>query len=227
MSLPTLFLVLMVTVSPCVGEMGLLLLRNLLILALKMGQFMKKWGLTVWYRMEGMESLHLIDRFSPIPFVLVMNILIWNSRGALKPSFQTYIHELARRHDPVIFVIIETKLGGSKAKEVSDRLPFDGAIHMETIGFFGGLWLLWNEDKVEIRELAKIEQEIHVEVKVLTSNLSWIFSAIYASPRSEERCIFWNNLAKVTELHNKPWIMAGILTNLLFRRINLVEGALV
>ena len=137
------------------------------------------------------------------------------------------IHELARRHDPVIFVIIETKLGGSKAKEVSDRLPFDGAIHMETIGFFGGLWLLWNEDKVEIRELAKIEQEIHVEVKVLTSNLSWIFSTIYASPRSEERCIFWNNLAKVTELHNKPWIMAGILTNLLFRRINLVEGALV
>ena len=43
MSLPTLFLVLMVTVSPCVGEMRLLLLRNLLILALKMGQFMKKW----------------------------------------------------------------------------------------------------------------------------------------------------------------------------------------
>ena len=79
MSLPTLFLVLMVTVSPCVGEMRLLLLRNLLILALKMGQFMKKWGLTVWYRREGMESLHLIDWFSPIPFVLVMNILIWNS----------------------------------------------------------------------------------------------------------------------------------------------------
>ena len=227
MSLPTLFLVLMVTVSPCVGEMRLLLLRNLLILALKMGQFMKKWGLMIWYRREGMESLHLIDWFSPIPFVLLMNILIWNSRGALKPSFQTYIHKLARRHDLVIFVIIETKLGGSKAKEVSDRLPFDGAIHMETIGFFGGLWLLWNEDKVEIRELAKTEQEIHVEVKVLTSNLSGIFSTIYASPRSEERCIFWNNFAKVTELHNKPWIMAGILTNLLFRRINLVEGALV
>ena len=100
-------------------------------------------------------------------------------------------------------------MGGSKAKEVSDRLPFDGAIHMETIGFFGGLWLLWNENKVEIRELAKTEQEIHVEVKVHTSNLSWIFSAIYTSPRSEERCILWNNLAKVTELHNKPWIMVG------------------
>ncbi|XP_030958722.1 uncharacterized protein LOC115980633 [Quercus lobata] len=138
-----------------------------------------------------------------------MNILIWNSRGALKPSFQTDIHELARRHNPAILVVMETKLGGSKAKEVSDRLPFDGAILTETIGFTGGLWLLWNEDQVEIQELAKTEQEIHIEVKVRASNLSWIFSAIYASPRSEKGCILWNNLSKVADLHNKPWIMAG------------------
>ena len=38
-----------------------------------------------------------------------------------------------------------------------------------------------------IHELAKTEQEIHVEVKVRASNLSWIFSAIYTSPRNEER----------------------------------------
>ena len=29
-----------------------------------------------------------------------------------------------------------------------DRLPFDGAIHTNKIGFAGGLWLLWNSDKV-------------------------------------------------------------------------------
>ena len=79
-----------------------------------------------------------------------MNILIWNSRGALKPAFQIYVHELAQQHDPAIFVVIETTLGGNKAKEITDRLPFDGAIHTETIGFTGELWLLWNEDQVEI-----------------------------------------------------------------------------
>lgn len=57
--------------------------------------------------------------------------------------------------------------------------------------------------------LANTEQEIHVEVKVRPSNLTWIFSAIYASPRSEERHILWDNLSKVAELHNKPWVMAG------------------
>ena len=104
-----------------------------------------------------MESHLLFDLFSPALFWLTMNILIWNSRGALKPSFQTDIHELACRHNPAILVVMETKLGGSKAKEVSDRLPFDGAIHSETIGFTGGLWLLWNEDQVEVQELAKTE----------------------------------------------------------------------
>ena len=75
--------------------------------------------------------------------------------------------------------------------------------------------LLWNADKVSVEELAKTEQEIHVEVKVHASNLSWIFSAIYASPRKEDRYILWNNLSKVAELHNKPWVMAGDFNEML------------
>lgn len=68
---------------------------------------------------------------------------------------------------------------------------------------------MWNLDRVEIEALANTEQEIHVEVKVRPSNITWIFSAIYASPRHEERHILWENLPRVAELHNKPWIMAG------------------
>ena len=86
-----------------------------------------------------------------------MNFLIWNCRGAQKPTFQNYIHELTQKHDPTIFVIMETKLGGIRAKEITERLPFDGAIHTETIGLSGGLLLLWNDDKVLVEELAKTE----------------------------------------------------------------------
>ena len=59
---------------------------------------------------------------------------------------------------------METKLGGDKAKEITDKMPFDGAIHTNTIGYSGGLWLLWNSDFVEVELLAKTEQEIHIEV---------------------------------------------------------------
>nr|XP_023879404.1 uncharacterized protein LOC111991827 [Quercus suber] len=65
-------------------------------------------------------------------------------------------------------VVMKTKVGGARAKEIIDRLPFDGAICTETIGFAGGLWLLWNSDRVEVEALANTEQEIHTEVKEAT-----------------------------------------------------------
>ena len=100
---------------------------------------------------------------SPLELVLFsflsvfMNIIIWNSRGVLKPKFQHHVRELARNHNPALLVIMETKLGGARAKEISDRLPFDGAIHTETIGYAGGLWLLWNADIVDVVHLANTE----------------------------------------------------------------------
>ena len=86
-----------------------------------------------------------------------MNIIIWNSRGALKPKFQSHVRELAQRHDLTIFIIMETKLGGDRAREITDRLSFDGAIHTDTIGYASRLWLLWNSDKVDIQSLANTE----------------------------------------------------------------------
>ncbi|XP_050251353.1 uncharacterized protein LOC126698278 [Quercus robur] len=104
---------------------------------------------------------------------------------------------------------METKLGGDRAKAITDRMPFDGVIHTNTIGYSGGLWLLSNSDFVEVELLAKTEQEIHIEVQVRNSRLNWLFFAIYASPKSEERSILWDNLAKVAELHKLSWVMAG------------------
>ena len=136
-----------------------------------------------------------------------MNIVVWNCRGALKPNFQSHIRELVRCHNPDVLVVMETRIGGDRAKDISDRLPFDSAIHTETMGFAGGIWLMWNADRVEVVQLAKTEQEIHVEVKVLLSNLPWIFTAVYASPRYDERQVLWENLSKVADLHYKPWII--------------------
>ena len=45
------------------------------------------------------------------PF-LVMNIIVWNCRGALKLNFQDYVEDLVRHHDPAIFVVTETQFRG-------------------------------------------------------------------------------------------------------------------
>ena len=62
---------------------------------------------------------------------------------------------------------------------------------------------------MDVTPLSSTEQEIHAVVKVPNSDSNWLFFAIYASPRSAERHILWNNLIKVAELHDMPWVLAG------------------
>ena len=134
-----------------------------------------------------------------------MNIVIWNCRGAINPSFQSFINDMSQIHSPAIMVITETKVSGPRAKEIMDRLRFDGAIHANNYGFTGGLW---DSTQAEVSELASTKQEIHVIVKDISFNISWLLSAIYASPRLAERRLLWDNLSKVAELHALPWIIA-------------------
>ena len=53
------------------------------------------------------------------------------------------------------------------------------------------------------------KQEIHVLVKILSSNFEFICTVVYASPRFHERCVLWNNLINAANLHDKPWVIAG------------------
>ena len=89
----------------------------------------------------------------------LMNVIIWNCRGALKPSFKIRVGELVQSYNPAILVVIETRVGGDRAREITDLLPFDRAFHTETIGYVGGLWVLWNVDKVDVALLSKLSRK--------------------------------------------------------------------
>lgn len=136
-----------------------------------------------------------------------MNILLWNFRGALNVDFKSRVLEMMINHQPSIMVITETRVGGDRAERIIAELPFDGFYTTDTIGYAGGLWLLWKKEEAEIFVLSSTEQEIHATVKVRSSNLTWIISPVYASPRLSERKILWANLTTVAQLHNLPWLV--------------------
>ena len=80
-----------------------------------------------------------------------MNVLIWNCKGALKPSFRQTVLDIVNWHHPIIMVITETRFSGDRAKSIMASLPFDGALcsiplaSLEAFGCFGGLtWFKWN-----------------------------------------------------------------------------------
>jgi hypothetical protein len=159
--------------------------------------------------MEQMRSFPQIDECPTPDLSLIMNIILWNCRGALNPNFCRSITDLINCHSPSLLIVTETRVGGARAKEITDSLPFDGAMHTDTIGYAGGIWLLWNSDVVDVSILVATEQEIHAVIKVRSSNFSWLLSSIYASPRFRERKILWENLIHVASLHNLPWLLAG------------------
>ena len=77
---------------------------------------------------------------------LIMNMLIWNCRGANNPNFCINVSDMIHRHYPIIMIITKTKLSGDRAKRIIDRLLLDGVIVANSFGRFGGLWLLWGID---------------------------------------------------------------------------------
>jgi len=88
----------------------------------------------------------------------------------MKPTFKKTVLDLVEWHQPIIFVIIEAYL-------------------TETIGYAGGIWLLWRSDFISMDILSATEQEIHGIVQVRSLSQPWLLSAIYGSPRFRERCI--------------------------------------
>ena len=145
----------------------------------------------------------------PLSQFVKMNILLWNCRGALNVDFIRRIFEMAINHRPSIMVVMETRVEGDRARKIIEGLPFDGYITTDCVGYAGGFWMLWKTKDVEVSHLSSTEQEIRASIKVHSSNLTSLISAIYASPRLAERRILWNNLKTIAQLHNLPWLMLG------------------
>ena len=92
-----------------------------------------------WRCLLRSKNLYLHEAKSMILSNFPMNIVFWNCRGALNPRFHSVLLDLLNRHSPTIVVVMETRVGGERAKAITERLLFDGAIHADTIGYSGGL----------------------------------------------------------------------------------------
>jgi exonuclease III len=147
--------------------------------------------------------------------VLSMKVLLWNCRGAGNPNFRRNFADLMRSHQPTIVVLVETRISGQRAVEVSTALGFDRVIRSDAEGFSGGIWLLWDSGSVTLDVLHVNNQAIHATVQVHHSNPPWLFTAIYASPRFASRLLLWDHLKKFSTTHNLPWMIAGDFNEIL------------
>lgn len=118
----------------------------------------------------------------PIGGFVKMNILLLNYRGALNANFKIRILEMVMNHHQAIMVTTKTRARGERVERIVEGIPFNGFYATDTIGYAGGLWLLWKKEKEKVFVLSATEQGTHSLVKVCNSNITWLISSIYASP---------------------------------------------
>ncbi|GKV08919.1 hypothetical protein SLEP1_g20489 [Rubroshorea leprosula] len=141
-----------------------------------------------------------------------MKIVSWNCRGAANQNFLNHVLELKRIHSPAIMLIMETKLNGERAHTLASRI-FPDCHVVDSDGLAGGLWLLWDVNKVNIDIVFSSSQAIHAVVKVcnhsVISNSDWFFSGVYGRPHFDIRSLLWHELSDMAKHVNIPWIIAG------------------
>jgi hypothetical protein len=120
----------------------------------KLNTLWEMWPEKAWNALEA--GGNLFPTTNP-PFMssneIGVNVLTWNCRGVLNPCFRRALLDLLKINSPAILVLTETRLGGSRAQDLAKTFPFDGFLCTNTIGFAGGIWIMWNSDMVEVEHL--------------------------------------------------------------------------
>ncbi|CAL9001792.1 unnamed protein product [Prunus brigantina] len=148
----------------------------------------------------------LFDEVFPL-FVLFLHIIFmiivsWNVRGAGK-----YHWDLKKAYGIDVFAILEPRIGGSRALSVAKSLGFSHYHIVDPIGFFGGVWLLWNGNSVSLHVVAHSSQTI--TALVIMDAKRWLLTVVYASPCSNVKTSLWKYFDGLAAVCNLPWLLLG------------------
>lgn len=99
--------------------------------------------------------------------------------------------DLVRLNNPMLVFITKTKQPAANAHYLRRRLNLDKATGIDAIGLSGGIWAMWDSNRIHVEELPHEQQALHLIVKVISNNSSinaqWLISGIYASSLLENR----------------------------------------
>ncbi|XP_038985517.1 uncharacterized protein LOC120111723 [Phoenix dactylifera] len=138
-----------------------------------------------------------------------MRALLWNCRGAGKPSFAPAFRRLVHLHRPEICVLFETRLSGRSLQKARAAVPRSWGFHaVESQGLSGGIIVTWAQGDYEVDVFNVCKQEVILVISEANRS-PWVLAAVYASTDYRERRRLW---AEATQLINQgyPMIVADL-----------------
>jgi len=91
----------------------------------------------------------------------MMKIMIWNCRGANSNHFCSLVLNYKRIHNFNVLAVVETRVSGLIADRVIGKLKLENSVRVEAVGRSGGIWLLWNGSKDDLKVLKTARHLIH------------------------------------------------------------------
>lgn len=106
-----------------------------------------------------------------------------------------------------ILAILEPRISGTRALQIAKSLGFSNYHIVDATGFFGGVWLLWNDNSISIQIIAHSGQSITALVQLGTN--WWLLTVVYANlcpGHRESFRAYFDGLAQASKL---SWLILG------------------
>lgn len=73
--------------------------------------------------------------------------------------------EMIKAYQPEILAVLETRIHSSQVIQFLNNTGFTDMLVVESLGYVGGIWLLWHIEKVSIDVVSMTDQMVNVIVR--------------------------------------------------------------
>lgn len=102
-----------------------------------------KWNFGILNQGFGEFLVILLD-------VCMINILAWNIRRVIGWTMYCLIKDLIIKYHIDLMALFETKVNDNKVDVILSHLRLDYWFKVDTLGFFSGIWLLWDSSIIYV-----------------------------------------------------------------------------
>ncbi|KAG7551702.1 Ribonuclease H domain [Arabidopsis thaliana x Arabidopsis arenosa] len=145
--------------------------------------------------------------------IVSMNCLLWNCRGANKPTFRRSIRYVLKKFNTDILALFETHAAGDRAAKICQKLGFENSFRVDAAGQSGGIWLLWRSTVGSVDIVKATSQFIHA--KVISGEDLLHLVVVYAAPSVSRRSGLWEELKDTVSTLDGPLIIGGDFNTIL------------
>ena len=145
-----------------------------------------------------------------------MKSIIWNCQGSGAKSLPGLIRDMVHKYDISLISLLETRVNGERAVQRIKKMGFKASVRVDSEGFSGGIWVMWDPERVDVYIHSFSKQLIHCYVETLDGSYKAFTTFVYASPRQIERKNLWRDLGNIATSMDKPWCVMGDFNSYLY-----------